>query len=193
MSGSFRYDNGGGSGYGGYGNGNGSGNRGGNGNGPRGRSGRRQDSRSQSRPGPSRTIMDMLTGGTNSGTIKTCANCKRQGHEVKVCVGPVDQNGFIRACPACNETHSFNECPNKGHNVSMSTVKFFLVTTRAGKPLISFPGDIRNFDFFKDTNSQKYPWTPKGAVAYQNAFPNYWRDFQYADKPQDDPVSMDPA
>ncbi|KAI3545682.1 hypothetical protein CABS01_13978 [Colletotrichum abscissum] len=40
-----------------------------------------------------------------------CANCCRGGHEAKDCIGPVDVDGFIAACPICNvRDHIFSSC-----------------------------------------------------------------------------------
>jgi hypothetical protein len=43
----------------------------------------------------------------------TCGNCRRAGHTIRDCVGPVDEHGEINGCPKCNTTrsHIYDECP----------------------------------------------------------------------------------
>ncbi|GKT41805.1 uncharacterized protein ColSpa_01986 [Colletotrichum spaethianum] len=44
----------------------------------------------------------------------TCGNCRRRGHEVRDCIGPVDVNGFIAACPLCNKNdHLYDQCSSR--------------------------------------------------------------------------------
>ncbi|KAK1972197.1 hypothetical protein LY78DRAFT_425611 [Colletotrichum sublineola] len=45
------------------------------------------------------------------GTPLICANCRRTGHEARDCIGPVDADGFIAACPLCNKKdHIYDQC-----------------------------------------------------------------------------------
>ncbi|EFQ25383.1 hypothetical protein CGRA01v4_02652 [Colletotrichum graminicola] len=47
----------------------------------------------------------------SAGTPISCANCKRTGHEVQDCIGPVDADGFIAACSLCNKNdHIYDQC-----------------------------------------------------------------------------------
>lgn len=41
-----------------------------------------------------------------------CANCDQRGHQVRECVGPLDDMGCITGCPVCNtRKHRFEICP----------------------------------------------------------------------------------
>ncbi|KAK1597518.1 uncharacterized protein LY79DRAFT_625370 [Colletotrichum navitas] len=45
------------------------------------------------------------------GTPLICVNCQRTGHEARDCIGPVDADGFIAACPLCNKNdHIYDQC-----------------------------------------------------------------------------------
>ncbi|KAL2883008.1 hypothetical protein SGCOL_001698 [Colletotrichum sp. CLE4] len=69
-----------------------------------------------------------------------CANCCRVGHEVKDCIGPVDVDGFISACPICNvRDHHFSTCNKlrKSKKKAKKTLEFlYLVQHRQNKPPI---------------------------------------------------------
>ncbi|KAK2048186.1 hypothetical protein LZ31DRAFT_573428 [Colletotrichum somersetense] len=46
------------------------------------------------------------------GTPLICANCRRTGHEARDCIGPIDADGFMAACPLCNKSdHIYDQCP----------------------------------------------------------------------------------
>ncbi|KAK1984935.1 hypothetical protein LZ30DRAFT_585152 [Colletotrichum cereale] len=46
------------------------------------------------------------------GSPPICVNCRRKGHEVRDCIGPVDAQGLIAACPLCNNNdHLYDQCP----------------------------------------------------------------------------------
>ncbi|KAF3807504.1 hypothetical protein GCG54_00000033 [Colletotrichum gloeosporioides] len=68
-----------------------------------------------------------------------CGNCDRPGHEVRDCIGPVDNRGFIDACPLCNtRAHGFDQCPKvpsgRGSKSSRKSIRFeYLVLLRSKK------------------------------------------------------------
>ncbi|KAL0935176.1 uncharacterized protein CTRU02_209767 [Colletotrichum truncatum] len=68
-----------------------------------------------------------------------CGNCARFGHQVKDCIGPIDDNGFIAACPVCNtKAHEFDQCLQLKANSTSKRKRLdmryhYLVTQRAKK------------------------------------------------------------
>ncbi|KAJ0288045.1 hypothetical protein Brms1b_001833 [Colletotrichum noveboracense] len=68
-----------------------------------------------------------------------CGNCDRPGHEVCDCIGPVDDHGFIDACPLCNtRAHGFDTCPKvpsrRGGKSIRKAIRFeYLVRLRSNK------------------------------------------------------------
>ncbi|OHE93750.1 hypothetical protein CORC01_10977 [Colletotrichum orchidophilum] len=67
-----------------------------------------------------------------------CANCCRAGHKAKDCIGPVDTDGFISACPICNvRNHTISSCPKitgAKKSVRKSIEFLYLVERRQNKP-----------------------------------------------------------
>lgn len=49
----------------------------------------------------------------DSSTSICCGNCRRQGHSVRDCIGPVNEAGEIDGCPKCNTAglHLYDGCP----------------------------------------------------------------------------------
>ncbi|KAK1636087.1 hypothetical protein BDP81DRAFT_472012 [Colletotrichum phormii] len=85
------------------------------------------------------TQRDVVSGSGYQRTIM-CANCCRGGHEVKDCIGPVDVDGFISACPICNvRDHPFSSCHKlkETKKKTKKTLEFlYLVQRRQNKPPI---------------------------------------------------------
>ncbi|KXH52670.1 hypothetical protein CSIM01_11282 [Colletotrichum simmondsii] len=69
-----------------------------------------------------------------------CANCCRGGHGAKDCIGPVDIDGFIAACPICNvRDHIFSSCSKllETKKKGKRALQFlYLVQHRQNKPPI---------------------------------------------------------
>jgi len=51
-------------------------------------------------------------GNTGEQDDEVCGNCGRKGHMVRHCLGPVDLEGWLAACPGCNTKgeHLWDEC-----------------------------------------------------------------------------------
>jgi len=70
---------------------------------------------------------------------QSCGNCGRKGHQVKHCLGPVDQEGWLAACPGCNTkgAHLYDDCHvRKTAGWSRRDDHLLLVSCRACKPPI---------------------------------------------------------
>ncbi|KAK7981716.1 hypothetical protein PG988_003954 [Apiospora saccharicola] len=41
----------------------------------------------------------------------TCGNCRRRGHTIRDCIGPLDAEGWLSGCPVCNDAgHLYHDC-----------------------------------------------------------------------------------
>ncbi|KAK1731961.1 hypothetical protein CaCOL14_009128 [Colletotrichum acutatum] len=116
-----------------------------------------------------------------------CANCCRGGHEVKDCIGPVDIDGFIAACPICNvRGHTFTSCSKL--NVFKKTAKrnlqfLYLVQYRQNKPPILSTTCWIAVWAAKDCPRIQLPHTKEFArMIGKGLIPNYpdWRTYDYS-------------
>ncbi|KXH47973.1 hypothetical protein CNYM01_02561 [Colletotrichum nymphaeae SA-01] len=117
----------------------------------------------------------------------TCANCCRGGHEVKDCIGPVDIDGFIAACPICNvRDHTFTSCSklNVFKKKTKRNLQFlYLVQYRQNKPPILSVSCWIAIWAAKDCPRIQLPHTKEFARKIgQGLIPNYpdWRTYDYS-------------
>lgn len=116
-----------------------------------------------------------------------CANCCRGGHEAKDCIGPVDINGFIAACPICNvRDHIFSSCSKllETKKKAKKALQFlYLVQRRQNKPPILSTTCWIAVWAAQDCPRIQLPHTKEFArMIGQGLIPNYpdWRTYDYS-------------
>ncbi|KAK6074745.1 hypothetical protein SCUP234_08033 [Seiridium cupressi] len=99
-----------------------------------------------------------------------CGNCKRPGHTVRDCVGPVDEHGEIYGCPKCNtaRSHIYDSCTYRD-----STEDFdFIYRYRQRKPPIKSFMKWQSFlsAHYQAASWPKFiPWSAKFAAEQQES------------------------
>lgn len=122
-----------------------------------------------------------------------CGNCDRPGHEARDCVGPVDENGYLAACPLCNrKNHIYDDCrerlalfPIPRDEVDQQMLLYY----RQNKPSIRAR---RNWvDIYNERHPAliSLPWTPTFALSQQRlesgikwrtgVYQNSWQSYTY--------------
>jgi hypothetical protein len=119
----------------------------------------------------------------------TCGNCSREGHRLKVCVGPVDSYGYIPGCPEHNtKEHAMGDCPVLKKNTKRLV---HYLKLRHCKPPLAGSVDPRTHEIpHKETLKGVRPWTPQWALEMRERDPSYWvrheyRPFPYEENPED--------
>jgi hypothetical protein len=121
----------------------------------------------------------------------TCGNCSREGHRLKVCVGPVDSYGYIPGCPEHNtKEHAMGDCPVLKNRPSRLV---HYLKLRHCKPPLAGSVDPRFYEIpHGETLEGVRPWTPQWALEMQNNDPSYWLRHEYRPFP-DEENPEDPA
>ncbi|KAH8421641.1 zinc finger protein [Colletotrichum scovillei] len=116
-----------------------------------------------------------------------CANCCRGGHEAKDCIGPVDIDGFIAACPICNvRDHIFSSCSKllETKKKGKRALQFlYLVQHRQNKPPILATTCWIAVWAAQDCPRISLPHTKEFArMIGQGLIPDYpdWRTYDYS-------------
>ncbi|KAK8029027.1 hypothetical protein PG991_006083 [Apiospora marii] len=94
----------------------------------------------------------------------TCANCQRSGHELRDCIGPVDDQGWLAGCPFHNTTqHLYHECNRRKSLTAERRAnedQDFLLYYRQNKPPIKCTIDWTKIYNERHPLLIALPWTP---------------------------------
>lgn len=98
----------------------------------------------------------------------TCPNCQRSGHELRDCIGPVDEQGWLAGCPYHNTTqHLYHECSRRKAVTSQLRAnqdQEFLLYYRQNKPPIKCTIDWTKIYNERHPLLIALPWTPGFAL-----------------------------
>ncbi|KAK8051158.1 hypothetical protein PG993_002543 [Apiospora rasikravindrae] len=97
-----------------------------------------------------------------------CGNCSRPGHELRDCIGPLDEQGWLAGCPVCNDTlHLYHDCMTRQSLDELSRAEMdqkYLLYYRQNKPPIKCSIDWTVVYNERHPLLIALPWTPTFAL-----------------------------
>ena len=125
-----------------------------------------------------------------------CRNCRRQGHTLIRCIGPVNNYGFIRGCAWCETIdHCTEECSYYQDLLPVEQEQYLakvMLCKRRNRPPMGCT--IAPADHALGKPGQKFehfrPWSPTQSMSWRLEHSGYWKEFEYAgpNEPWNDPV-----
>ncbi|KAF4629170.1 hypothetical protein G7Y89_g8980 [Cudoniella acicularis] len=104
-------------------------------------------------------------------------NCMIFGHEVKNFVGPIDDEGFISACPVCNTNcHVLGKCVKSRKTMRKQLLSQFTIQ-RVNKPPLRFEFDYRKVESWERRKDEGNPWTLRFALDFHKENTDFWQTF----------------